>query len=103
SVLNAEIHVSPKVWGHVGQEEIILPCQLTPSQDNESVTQVQWELHTSEVNTKIVHVVSTRQTNIPDKYKDKLELKEYSLVIKNVEVEDAGVYICSLTTFPGGS
>ncbi|KAJ0065946.1 hypothetical protein NL108_000196 [Boleophthalmus pectinirostris] len=102
TVLKAEIRTLPKVWGYVGQE-VILPCELI-GQNKENVTLVQWELPQSGDNSnKIVHNVEHQQTNIPDPYKDRTDLKDYSLVIKNLEAGDAGEYICSMTTFPGGS
>lgn len=109
-VLNAQgIHVKPEVWGYVGQEEVVLPCQFNPGPNNGNVNQVQWDLIKSNAKegekpiTLVVHVVSDGGTKIDEMYLDKVVLKDYSLVIKNVDLDDAGVYTCQLATFPAGS
>lgn len=105
SVLKAQqIQVSPKVWGYLGQEEVTLPCQFSHG----TVVQGEWTIQTpDEERIKVVvfnvEHVSTNNINIDNKYLDKVNLKEYSLVIKNVDMADAGEYTCTLTTFPSGS
>lgn len=106
-VLQAEtIQMKAEVWGYVGQE-VILPCDYDPGPSNGGVSQVQWELKATNSAEQhkllIVHAVSSGLTHTNDEYLDKLALKEYSLVIKNVNVEDAGVYVCDLATFPSGT
>ncbi|CAL1610405.1 unnamed protein product [Knipowitschia caucasica] len=92
-----------KVWGHVGQARVVLPCE---SRKNEAITNQQWEKQApvNAVNNSklVVHDVTSGQTNTFEPYKDKLEWSNYSLVIKNVNVEDSGVYICTLNIFPSG-
>ncbi|KAK7886849.1 hypothetical protein WMY93_026470 [Mugilogobius chulae] len=104
-VLEAEVHTLSEVSGHVGQEEVLLPCQFTPDQNKEIVTLIQWDLQAPGDNTirLVVREVNSSKTFIHESYKNKVDLKEYSLVIKNLKVQDAGVYLCTLTTYPKGS
>lgn len=109
-VLKAQrIQVKPEVWGYVGQEEVTLPCHFVPGPKNGNVNQVQWDLlkentgEREEPITLVVHAVNNGNTNINEQYQDKLYLKEFSLVLKNVALEDAGLYTCQLATFPDGS
>lgn len=107
-VLKADgIQMRPEVRGYVGQIEVILPCEFVPGPDGGVVTQVQWDLKATnsleEDKMLVVHAVSSESTFITEGYKDKLGLNKYSLVIKNVNLEDAGVYACRLATYPGGA
>lgn len=104
-VLKAQIYVKSEIWGYIGQEELVLPCQLYDG----TVTQAQWDLMKDNANEGdrpillAVHSVSIPDTKINSEYLDKLDLREFSLVIKNLAPEDAGVYTCQLATFPHGN
>lgn len=69
-----------------------------------NITQFQWDFHTPE-GEKILILVSNSQhgLSIHDTFlKDRVELTEQSLIIKNVNKADAGSYSCSVTVFPSG-
>lgn len=103
SVLKAQkIQVYPKVWGYVGQEEVTLPCQ---EKDSENVSLVQWTFQTPDGDSVKIAVFSVGNglTSINEKYTDKVYMNKYSLVIKNVDMADAGDYTCTLSAFPSGT
>ncbi|XP_076593623.1 uncharacterized protein LOC143324783 isoform X2 [Chaetodon auriga] len=99
-----EAKVQPEVTGYLGQD-VTLPCKFIKGPNHSSVTQVQWDLKKPE-GEKIRIVVSHGSfgVNIPDTFlKERVNITEYSLVIRAVEERDAGSYTCSISTFPSGS
>ncbi|XP_071326933.1 nectin-2-like isoform X2 [Trachinotus anak] len=98
------VNVQPEVTGYLGQD-VTLPCQFIQESGNASITQVQWDLLQPE-GEPITIVVSSSQfgVNIPDSpLKGGLDITEQSLTIKDVEMRDAGLYRCTIATFPLGS
>ncbi len=99
-----EVKVQPKVTGYLGHD-VTLPCQFIPGPENAMITQVQWELQPPE-GEKILIIAFNGNfgVNALDTFlKERVKNAEQSLIIKNVEVRDAGSYTCSITTFPSGS
>lgn len=74
-----------------------------PSKDN--VSQVQWDLLEPVGNKTLLIIYSVDYgVNIPDSpLKGRVEITEQSLIIRDVELGDAGLYVCSISTFPSGS
>ncbi|XP_049902631.1 carcinoembryonic antigen-related cell adhesion molecule 1-like [Epinephelus moara] len=99
-----EVKVSSTVTGYLGHD-VTLPCTFIPGPKDASITQVQWELNPPE-GEKIILIVfnlnfgtSVHNTSL----KDRVKLEEQSLIIRDVEMSDAELYTCSITTFPSGS
>ncbi|KAM8733905.1 nectin-1-like isoform 2-T3 [Acanthopagrus schlegelii] len=99
-----DVKVPSEVTGYVGHD-VTLPCDFIPGQKESKITQVQWVLKPPGGEEIIIIVfsymlgVSTHETFL----KGRVEIKEQSLIIKNVKKEDAGSYTCSIATFPSGS
>ncbi|XP_041798001.1 nectin-1-like isoform X5 [Chelmon rostratus] len=98
------VKVEPEVTGYVGHD-VTLPCQLIPGPNHNIITQVQWELKQLNGEKRFILVsnellgVSTYETFL----KDRLNIMGQSLIIRSVETRDAGLYTCSIATFPAGS
>ncbi|XP_062256037.1 nectin-3-like protein isoform X2 [Platichthys flesus] len=101
--LNAQtVSVLPVVTGYL-RHDVTLPCHFIKASVNDTVTQVQWNQLEPEEKTIVVFKPPS-DLNIPvPALKEKVELTEQSLIIKAVELEDAGLYRCVLSTFPSGS
>ncbi|KAK9514044.1 hypothetical protein VZT92_027534 [Zoarces viviparus] len=98
-VLGAQV----KVTGYLG-DEVTLPCQAI-TRPEDKIVQVQWELEPPD-GKKITIIVSTSQygVNVSESFlEERVEIDERSLIIRDVEMSDAGSYICSVTVFPSGS
>ncbi|XP_034409586.1 nectin-4-like isoform X1 [Cyclopterus lumpus] len=95
--------VWPVVTGYVGHD-VTLPCQFIPG-PKVNITQVQWELGAPEgIKIKVLVFSSTFGVNISESFlKRRVALEEQSLIIRNVEMGDAGSYTCSVAAFPSGS
>ncbi|KAM8733903.1 nectin 1a-like isoform 1-T2 [Acanthopagrus schlegelii] len=99
-----DVKVPSAVTGYVGHD-VTLPCDFIPGQNDTKITQVQWALKPPGGEEIIIIVfsytlgVSTHETFL----KGRVEIKEQSLIIKNVKKGDAGSYTCSIATFPSGS
>ncbi|XP_014866551.1 PREDICTED: T-cell immunoreceptor with Ig and ITIM domains-like [Poecilia mexicana] len=88
-----------KVTGYVG-EEVILKCQFVPGSKNFTITQLQWEFES----TTILVFNPEQGMNIKDSpLKERINLTEQSLKIRDVEMTDSGNYTCSVAAFPSGS
>lgn len=105
AVLEAqEVKVQPEVTGYLGHA-VALPCQFIPGTKEAKIIQVQWELQPPE-GEKIVIIVSNGDLGFSAEdtfLKERVETAEQSLIIRDVEMRDAGSYTCSITTFPDGS
>ncbi|XP_028282187.1 nectin-2-like [Parambassis ranga] len=98
------IEVLPEVTGYLGQD-VTLPCALIQGPQSATVTQVQWDLLQTGGN-KTILVVSNTYGGVfyPDSpLKGRLNITEQSLIIKNLELTDEGLYGCKIAGFPLGS
>ncbi|XP_037641992.1 nectin-4-like [Sebastes umbrosus] len=98
-----EVKVKPEVTGYLGHD-VTLPCQFIPGPGGDNITQFQWNLETPE-GEKILSVSSVQfGVNVHESFlKERVEITEQSLIIRNVEMGDAGSYTCTFSTFPSGS
>lgn len=104
AVLEAQqVKVLPEVTGYLGQD-VTLPCHFIPGPEAK-IVQSQWDLKPPEGEKSVIVVyndvsgVNTFETFL----KERVEIAEQSLIIKDVEIRDAGSYTCSITTYPSGS
>ncbi|KAM4581195.1 uncharacterized protein PAE49_005803 isoform 2-T2 [Odontesthes bonariensis] len=92
-----------EVTGYVGFD-VTLPC---PSiQLPNTLTQMQWDLLKpggTNKTTIIVLSIEHGEHIHESPLKERVKLERQSLIIKDVLMADAGLYSCSLTTFPSGS
>ncbi|XP_026228659.1 nectin-4-like isoform X2 [Anabas testudineus] len=98
-----QVKVLTEVTGYVGRD-VILPCEFIQGPKEDHVIQVFWGLLQPE-GKNILLIVSDLQhgqTVSESPLKNRVALKEQSLIIRDVEITDAGLYTCSITTFPGG-
>ncbi|XP_028282185.1 nectin-2-like isoform X2 [Parambassis ranga] len=97
------VEVLPEVTGYLGQD-VTLPCAFQGPQ-SATVTQVQWNLLQTGVNTTALGVFNVQHgVFYPDSpLKGRLNITEQSLIIKNLELTDEGLYGCNIATFPSGS
>ncbi|XP_031709417.1 nectin-4-like isoform X1 [Anarrhichthys ocellatus] len=92
-----------KVTGYLGHD-VTLPCQaITRPEDR--IHQVRWELEQPDgKKINIIYSNSRFGVLVPELFlKERVEIKEQSLIIRDVEMRDAGSYICSVSVFPRGS
>ncbi|XP_034731098.1 nectin-2-like isoform X2 [Etheostoma cragini] len=98
-----EVKVLPEVTGYVGRD-VTLPCQFVQAPQGTNITQLQWTLQPPEGKEIIIIVVHfPSQHNVHESFKDRVGIAEQSLIIRGVEMRDAGSYTCSITSFPSGS
>ncbi|XP_058504366.1 uncharacterized protein LOC131471693 [Solea solea] len=100
SVVDTQEVAPLQVTGYVGHE-VVLPCRVT----GDTVVQIQWTLQQPEGQSVSIAVYNPNLgKNISDSpLKDRVEIEILSLIIKDVELTDAGLYTCSATIFPSGS
>lgn len=101
------VEVSPEVTGYIGND-VTLSCQLIQGPTYTNVTQVQWALQDEEGTgkKKITLIVFNTMfgVNISESpLKERVAFDKHSLIIKALEMKDAGSYICSISTFPSGT
>lgn len=87
------------------RHDAFLPCKFIPGSKNDTVTQVQWGFKETEQNGTVI-LVSHYQlgVNVHDTFlKDKVEIREQSLIIRDLAARDAGLYTCTISAFPSGS
>ncbi|XP_041650403.1 nectin-2-like [Cheilinus undulatus] len=100
-----QIQVLPEVTGYVGHA-VTLPCQFIRTHQEVKVTLVEWRLKQQEEedSTSIVFFLSEEKVFVSDTFlKDRVNISEQSLIIKDVQMRDAGLYTCIISTFPYGS
>uniref|UniRef100_A0A8P4G2Y7 Ig-like domain-containing protein n=1 Tax=Dicentrarchus labrax TaxID=13489 RepID=A0A8P4G2Y7_DICLA len=99
-----EIKVRPEVTGYLGHD-VTLPCQFIPGAKGANITQVQWDLKPPEGERILIIVFSVTHGSIAhDTFlKERVKMAEQSLIIRDVNMTDAGLYTCSIATFPSGS
>ncbi|XP_040900227.1 nectin-3-like isoform X2 [Toxotes jaculatrix] len=104
-VLEAQrVEVWPEVIGYLGHD-VTLPCRFIQGADNASVTLVQWNLLQPPRNSVTI-VVFDRMHGMAihnSSLNGRVMIVGQSLTIKDVELRDAGSYMCSVATFPSGS
>lgn len=99
------VEVSPEVTGYIGNY-VTLSCQLIQGPTHTNVTQVQWALQDEEGTGKVTLIVFNTMfgVNISESpLKERVAFDKHSLIIKALEMKDAGSYICSISTFPSGT
>lgn len=101
------VEVSPEVTGYIGND-VTLSCQLIQGPTYTNVTQVQWALQDEEGTgkKKVTLIVFNTMfgVNISESpLKERVAFDKHSLIIKALEMKDAGSYICSISTFPSGT
>ncbi|XP_049903025.1 nectin-2-like isoform X2 [Epinephelus moara] len=99
-----EVKVWPEVTEYLGHD-VTLPCTFIPGPQDAGITQVQWELKPPEGEIIILIVLNVNfGVIVPNtSLKGRVELEEQSLIIRDVQMTDAGPYTCSITTFPSGT
>lgn len=93
-----------RVIGYL-RHDVFLPCKFVPGPSNDNVTQVQWGFKETKQNETVI-LVSNYQlgVNVPDTFlKDKVQIREQSLIIRGLAERDAGLYTCKISAFPSGS
>uniref|UniRef100_A0A8C7LWD8 Ig-like domain-containing protein n=1 Tax=Oncorhynchus mykiss TaxID=8022 RepID=A0A8C7LWD8_ONCMY len=104
-LLEAQVSVEPQVTGYLGND-VTLRCKLL--QGNLIQAEWQWEISDTEKFTIAVFSPNLGQNISESPLKGRLEFAgastgDSSITIKDVEMTDAGKYICLLTVFPSGS
>ncbi|XP_076008831.1 uncharacterized protein LOC143002556 [Genypterus blacodes] len=94
-----KIMVQSEVTGYLGHD-VTLPCQFIKGAPDDMVTQVQWDLLPPEE--KEITMVVSNGVNITVNDLKTVEISGESLVIREVKMSDAGVYRCTITTYPRG-
>ena len=96
------IRVLPEVTGFLGQD-VTLPCHFITASAKDKVKQVQWDLLGPERKAIIVSNPLDGVYIFNTSLKEKVNVTEQSLIIKDLELDNTGTYICHLETFPSGS
>lgn len=104
AVLGAkQLKASPEVSAFIGND-VTIPCQLIQQPENTNITQVQWTLLQPEQEAVPLIVYNSQLgLNIPNSpLSQRVKLTGQSLIIRAVEMADAGLYTCSISAFPSG-
>ncbi|KAL3980516.1 myelin associated glycoprotein [Sarotherodon galilaeus] len=101
------VEVSPEVTGYLGHD-VTLSCQLIQGPNHTNVTQVQWALQdeggTGKKKVTLIVFNTMFGMNISESpLKERVAFDKHSLIIKALEMKDAGSYTCSISTFPSGT
>ncbi|XP_051262601.1 nectin-1-like [Dicentrarchus labrax] len=99
-----EVKVWPEMTAYI-RYDVTLPCQFIPGAKGANITQVQWDLKPPEGERILIIAFSVTHGSIAhDTFlKERVEMAEQSLTIRDVNMKDAGLYTCSIATFPSGS
>ncbi|XP_078108649.1 nectin-2-like [Sander vitreus] len=98
-----EVKVLPEVTGYLGRD-VTLPCQFIQAPQGANITQVQWDLISPEGKEILIIVFNVQLgLDVPESFKGRVDITEQSLIIRGVEMRDAGSYTCSIASFPSGS
>ncbi|MEQ2271554.1 hypothetical protein XENORESO_005980 [Xenotaenia resolanae] len=98
-----KVEVKPEVTGLLGQE-VVLKCQFNPGSQNSTIDQIQWDIQSLNGNSTILVFHRRYGMSIKESLlKERVNLTEQSLKIRDVKMIDAGLYTCSISTFPSGS
>ncbi|XP_070691186.1 nectin-3-like protein [Pempheris klunzingeri] len=96
-------NVWPEVTGYLGHD-VTLPCKRLPGPED-NIIQFQWEFKPP-VGENIIIIVSNDDFGVEasDTFlKERVKTEGYSLIIRDVEMRDAGLYTCTIATYPSGS
>uniref|UniRef100_A0A3Q3C7P9 Ig-like domain-containing protein n=2 Tax=Haplochromini TaxID=319058 RepID=A0A3Q3C7P9_HAPBU len=98
-----QLKASAEVSAFIGND-VTMPCQLIQQPENTNITQVQWTLlQPEQEGVPLIVYNSQLGLNIPNSpLSQRVKLAGQSLIIKAVEMEDAGLYTCSISAFPSG-
>lgn len=99
-----EAKVQPEVTGYLGHD-VTLPCRFIQGPPDSNITQVQWDVQQPQKE-KITIIVSHTiyGVHLHETFlKERVKMEGQSLRIKSVNMTDAGLYTCSIITFPSGS
>ncbi|RVE62833.1 hypothetical protein OJAV_G00161760 [Oryzias javanicus] len=96
--------VLSQVTGYV-DHNVTLPCSLFQGTEYSNVTQSQWEFQSPDGNKTLIMVSSKQygESVHQSHLKGRVDMEDQSLLIKNVELSDAGSYVCTVAIFPLGS
>uniref|UniRef100_A0A3P9HIM7 Ig-like domain-containing protein n=1 Tax=Oryzias latipes TaxID=8090 RepID=A0A3P9HIM7_ORYLA len=99
-----KVEVMSEVTGYVGLD-VTLPCSFIQGKESSNVTQSQWDFLSPDGNKTLIMVFNNQHgKGVHESYlKGRVDMDDQSLQIKNVELSDAGSYICTINTFPLGS
>lgn len=93
-----------KVTGYL-RHDVFLPCEFIPGPTNDNVTQVQWGFGEMEQNETVILVSNPQYgLKVHDTFlKDKVAMREQSLIVRDLAKRDAGLYACKISAFPSGA
>uniref|UniRef100_A0A8C7WS42 Immunoglobulin domain-containing protein n=1 Tax=Oryzias sinensis TaxID=183150 RepID=A0A8C7WS42_9TELE len=99
-----KVEVLSQVTGYVGLN-VTLPCSFIQGKESSNVTQSQRDFLSPDRNKTCIIVFNKQhgKSVYESHLKGRVDMDDQSLQIKNVELSDAGSYICTINTFPLGS
>uniref|UniRef100_A0A3P9K0E2 Ig-like domain-containing protein n=1 Tax=Oryzias latipes TaxID=8090 RepID=A0A3P9K0E2_ORYLA len=99
-----KVEVLSPVTGYVGLD-VTLPCRFIQGKESSNVTQSQWDFLSPDGNKTLIMVFNKQHgKGVHESHlKGRVDIDDQSLQINNVELSDAGSYICTINTFPLGS
>uniref|UniRef100_A0A3B3IKP2 Ig-like domain-containing protein n=1 Tax=Oryzias latipes TaxID=8090 RepID=A0A3B3IKP2_ORYLA len=102
SMINTPSHI---MTGYVGHD-VTLPCSFIQGTNDSNVTQShQWDFLSPDGNKTLILVFNKQHgKGVHESHlKGRVDMDDQLLQIKNVELSDAGSYICTINTYPLGS
>uniref|UniRef100_A0A8C8DTV7 Ig-like domain-containing protein n=1 Tax=Oryzias sinensis TaxID=183150 RepID=A0A8C8DTV7_9TELE len=93
-----------QVTGYVGHN-VTLPCRFIQGKESSNVTQSQWDFLSPDGNKTLIMVFNKQhgKSVLESHLKGRVDMDDQLLQIKNVELSDAGSYICTINNFPLGT